>query len=103
MIYVHLDKVTPEAIKAVPAEKFGLIHLCDWPREFDCEMVQIVRGGRAYCGEGAVDLPNLLKALPANPCSIELPNVQQIAELGREGHARRCLETAKACFAACGL
>lgn len=103
MIYVHLDKVTPEQIRAAGAERFGLIHLCDWPKQFDCEMVQIVRGGRAYCGEGAVDLGSLLKALPANPCSIELPNLQRMEELGGAGHAKRCLEAAKAAFAAYGL
>ena len=95
MIYVHLDKVTPEQI--------GLIHLCDWPKVVDTELVNIVRGGRAYCGEGAVDLGGLLKALPANPCAIELPNVEQIEKLGRAGHAKRCLDAAKAVFAANGL
>ena len=103
MIYVHLDKVTPEQIQAAGAERFGLIHLCDWPKEFDCELVQIVRVGRSYCGEGAVDMANLLKALPANPCSIELPNLQRMEELGAAGHAKRCLDTAKAYFAQHGL
>lgn len=103
MIYVHLDKVTPEVIKAMDPQRFGLIHLCDWPKTVETELVNVVRGGRAYCGEGAVDLAGLLKALPELPCSLELPNTARIAELGGAGHAARCLETAKAYFAANGL
>ncbi|BAK98794.1 hypothetical protein OBV_15960 [Oscillibacter valericigenes Sjm18-20] len=96
MIYVYWGKVTPEDIRALEPERFGLIHLCDCPKEINTEFMQVVREGRAYCGEGAVDLAGLLKALPDSPCSIELPNTQRIAELGAAGHAARCLETAKA-------
>lgn len=102
MIYAYIDNVTAEDIRALEPERFGLIHLCDCPKEFS-EFVQVVREGRAYCGEGAVDLVGLLKALPDNPCSIELPNIQRISELGASGHAARCLETAKAFFSQHGL
>ncbi|WP_369283462.1 sugar phosphate isomerase/epimerase family protein [Oscillibacter sp. GMB15532] len=95
MIYAYWDKVTPEDIRALAPERFGLIHLCDCPKEMNTEFMQVVREGRAYCGEGAVDIAGLLKALPDNPCSIELPNIQHIAELGAAGHVARCLETAK--------
>lgn len=103
MIYVYWDKVTPEDIRALEPERFGLIHLCDCPKEMNTEFVQVVREGRAYCGEGVVDLAGLLKALPDNPCSIELPNTQRIAELGAAGHVARCLETAKAYCSQHGL
>lgn len=103
MIYVHLDKVTPEVIKAQDPERFGLIHLCDWPKQTDDELVKYVREGRAYCGEGAVDLANIIKALPERPCSIELPNTAEIAKRGGAGHAARCLERAKDYFARYGL
>lgn len=103
MIYVHLDKVTPEIIKAQDPERFGLIHLCDWPKETEGELVKYVREGRAYCGEGAVDLAGILKALPERPCSIELPNAAEIAKRGAAGHAARCLERAKDYCAKYGL
>lgn len=100
MIYVHWSKVTPQEIQALDPERFGLIHLCDSPKNVDVsQIVQVVREGRAYCGEGDADLKGLLKALPPNPCSIELPNTKRISELGPVGHAARCLETAKALFA----
>ena len=66
-------------------------------------MLSAVRGGRAYCGEGVVDLKGVLKALPENVCSIELPNLAEIEVRGRAGHAARCLEAAKEFFAANGL
>ena len=48
-------------------------------------------------------LEDLLKALPANTCSIELPNTKYIAEYGGAGHAKRCLDHAKAVFKRIGL
>jgi hypothetical protein len=45
----------------------------------------------------------MLKALPKNPCSIELPNAKRVRELGVAGHAKRCLDEAKAYFAANGI
>lgn len=99
MIYVHWTKVTPEEIRTLDPNRFGLIHLCDGPKKpEDSQIAQVVREDRAYCGEGDADLKGLLRALPANPCSIELPNTKRISELGAAGHAARCLETAKALF-----
>ena len=63
-------------------------------------MVEVVRKGHAYCGEDVVDWKGILKVLPENACSIELPNTKEIEARGAAGHAVRCLETAKACFAA---
>lgn len=104
MIYVHKTGVTPEDIRAADPGRFGVIHLCDWPADMaGRELVEVVRGGRAYCGEGVVDLKGILEALPANVCSIELPNLAEIRARGRAGHAARCLETARAFFAANGL
>ena len=104
MIYVHKTGVTPEDIRAVDPGRFGVIHLCDWPADTAGRQdVEIVRGGRAYCGEGAVDLAGILSALPEHVCSLELPNLKEIETRGRAGHAARCLETAKAFFGAHGL
>lgn len=104
MIYVYKTGITPEDIKAVDPSRFGVIHLCDWPADMAGRQdIEVVRGGRVYCGEGVVDLKGILKALPANVCSIELPNLAKIQARGRLGHAARCLEAAKEFFAANGL
>ena len=104
MIYCHWDNVTGEKIKGLDPERFGVIHLCDCPKDTQgMEIAQIVREGREYCGEGVAALEDLLKALPANTCSIELPNTKYIAEYGGAGHAKRCLDHAKAVFKRIGL
>lgn len=106
-VHAHRSHVTPAELAAVPAERYGFIHLCDCPGPVpaldDPEMIGVARGGRLYCGEGGADIAGMLKALPANVCSIELPNTKRTAELGAAGHAARCLETAKAYFKANGL
>lgn len=104
MIYCHWDHVTGEKIKGLDANRFGVIHLCDCPKNMEgMEIAQVVREGREYCGKGAIDLEGLLKALPENTCSIELPNTKYIAEYGGAEHARQCLVNAKAVFEKFGL
>lgn len=104
MIYCHWDGVTEEVIKQLEPERFGVIHLCDCPKEpKGLEIVQIVREAREYCGKGAIKLEEILKALPENPCSIELPNTANIKEYGALGHAKECLINAKALFEKIGL
>lgn len=104
MIYCYWDKVTPEIIKALAPERFGVIHLCDCPHSWEQEeIVNVVRAQREYCGQGVVDLAGLLKALPNNNCSIELPNLANIEKFGSLGHAKNCLENAKAVFAQANL
>lgn len=104
MIYCHWDHVTAEKIKGINPERFGVIHLCDCPKDMEgMEIPQVVREAREYCGKGAIDLEGLLKALPANTCSIELPNTKYIAEYGGAGHAKQCLDHAKALFQKAGL
>jgi len=106
-VHAHRSHVTPADLAAVPAERYGFIHLCDCPGPVpaldDPEMIRVAREGRLYCGEGGADIAGMLKALPRNPCSIELPNAAQVQKIGKAGHAGRCLETAKAYFAANGV
>lgn len=104
MLYCYWDGVTAEQIKAVDPNLFGVIHLCDCPKNSEnIEKTAIMRGDRAYCGEGCAPLKELLTALPPNNCSIELPNIAAIEKYGRLGHAQKCLETAKAVFAQANL
>jgi hypothetical protein len=66
-------------------------------------MLFTAREGRLYPGEGAMDIAGMVGAMPNIPLSIELPNLKRIKELGVEGHAKRCLDDAKAYFAKNGL
>lgn len=102
-LYAHFDQMTPEDFASIAPEDYGIIHLCDCPVDMGSDITSVVRGGREYCGLGQADLPMMLRAMPVHPCSIELPNLKNMAQFGPEGHARRCLDTAKALFAAHGL
>ena len=103
-LYGHYDKLTPEKIKSIPEEDYGIIHLCDCPKgAAQMELTHVVRAGREYCGLGEADLVSMLRALPKHPCSIELPNLANMEKYGAQGHAQRCLDAAKKLFAENGL
>ena len=82
MLYVFWAQDTPEAIQAIAPERFGLIHLCDCPKDhYLRDRTETMRARREYPGLGAIPLVPILKALPKNPCSIELPNEDYIHRL----------------------
>ena len=105
--------VTGAELKRTDPKYFRFIHLCDGPAGPDGDpvldnikdelMLFTAREGRLYPGEGVMDIAGMVKALPDIPLSIELPNLKRIEELGVAGHAKRCLDTAKAYFAANGI
>ena len=105
--------VTEEELMRTDKKYFNFIHLCDGPAGPDGDpvldnikddlMLYTAREARYYPGEGAMDIAGMVRALPGLPLSIELPNLKRIAELGQEGHARRCIEDAKAYFAKHGV
>lgn len=100
MLYVYWAGVNSKEIKEINPQKFGLLHMCDCPKgEQTREKVEIMRGDREYCGQGVIDLKDIITALPANNCSIESPNYKYIEKYGRLGHAKHCLENAKKVFA----
>lgn len=105
--------VHAEELARTDPKYFNFIHLCDGPAGPDGDpvldnikddlMLFTAREGRLYPGEGAMDIVGMVKAMPEIPLSIELPNLKRIAELGGQGHAQRCLDTAKELFAANGI
>ena len=119
-VYVMVDTlhagragVTADELKRTPKKYFNFIHLCDGPAGPDGDpvldnikddlMLYTAREARFYTGEGVMDIAGMVAALPDCPLSIELPNVKEIEARGQEGHAARCLETAKAYFAKHGV
>jgi sugar phosphate isomerase/epimerase len=101
-LHAHRSHVTPEDLAKVGRDKFGFIHLCDGPGVIpsldDPSMIGVAREGRLYPGKGEIDLKGLLKAIPSNPVSIELPNSKEISARGVAGHAAECLIQAKKYF-----
>lgn len=104
-LHAYRSYVKPEEIAALAKaepERFGFIHLCDGPAKIpaldDPEMIGVARGGRLYAGQGGAPIADMLRELKDNPISIELPNFAEMKAHGADGHARRCLETAKKYF-----
>lgn len=108
---LHIGRagVTAEELARTDGKYFHFIHLADGPAGPDGDpvldnirdelMVHTAREGRLYPGEGVMDIAGFIGAMPRElPVSIELPNLKRLEELGAEGHARRCLETAKEYF-----
>lgn len=100
-LHAHRAGVTQAMLESVPHQEFGFVHLCDgpaWiPPDGHPDMSGVARAGRRYVGEGEIDIAGLLRGVGEAPYySIELPNTAEMAALGKAGHARRCLESAKA-------
>ncbi|MDY4011615.1 MAG: TIM barrel protein [Fusobacterium gastrosuis] len=91
------DKI--DFLKNCPKEWFNYAQICDAcgkiPENED-EMIFIMREKRDYLGEGGINIAEILNEMPIVPYSIELPNTLYSKEFGYEGHAKKCLETAKA-------
>jgi sugar phosphate isomerase/epimerase len=97
-LYLHFSRVGLDQLTALPRHWLHFIHLCDTSEEIPATrdgMIQVARNERLYVGEGRIDFAAILGRLPAIPLAIELPNAKQVKKVGYEGHARRCLETAK--------
>ena len=97
-LYFHYSRTSLEELDGLPREWFNFMHICDTSEEIPDSpggMIHIARDERLYLGEGCIDFGALLDRLPPMPYSIELPNLKRLKEYGYEGHARRCLETAK--------
>lgn len=105
--------VTGAELARTDPKYFNFIHLCDGPAGPDGDpvlanindelMLFTAREGRMYPGEGVMDIAGMVAGMPDIPLSIELPNLKRIQELGVAGHAKRCLETAKAYFQQHGM
>jgi sugar phosphate isomerase/epimerase len=97
-LYFHFSRVSLDELAKLPREWFNFMHICDTCEEIPDTwegMIHIARDERLYLGEGCIDFSAIMDRLPAMPYSIELPNIKRVKELGYEGHARRCLESAR--------
>jgi sugar phosphate isomerase/epimerase len=100
-LYFHLSRVTLQELEALPRQWFHFMHISDTAKEIPDTrdgLVHIARDNRFYIGEGCIDFDAVFTRVPDVPLSIELPNTRRVREFGYEEHARRCIESAKACF-----
>jgi sugar phosphate isomerase/epimerase len=87
---------TPQALGAVPRRYLRYLQLCDARPQRPDDMQEIIRQARSdrlFPGEGGLDLPGLLAALPANlPISLEVP---VSTPMPAQARARRALEATR--------
>jgi sugar phosphate isomerase/epimerase len=101
-LYLHFSGVDLDELATLPREWLHFMHINDTSKKIPTTrdgLIHVARDERLYIGEGSIDFAAIFERIPDIPFSIELPNAKQVKELGYEGHARRCLETAKQYFA----
>lgn len=100
MIHFYRSRVNPSELAGLPQEWFHFIHLCDSPQEIpdrnDTDaLIFNTREQRKYVGDGAINFKDILNRIPPVVCSIELPHLEYVRQVGHAEHAKRCLSTAK--------
>lgn len=88
-------------LRNIPREWFHFIHLCDAPRDTPSTTEDIIlsaRTARLFPGYGDLNIAGILNCIPEVPCSLEIPNLQLMKQLGPEEFARKALEAAKQCL-----
>jgi len=101
--HFHRARDNPADLGQVPREWFHFAQICDAPAEIPTErdeMIRILREARLDCGEGGIDVAEILHHIPPVVYSIEQPNLARAREMGYAEHAARALAAAKAYVAA---
>ena len=97
-LHFSRSRIALTELDGVPRAWLHYAHLCDGPAEIPTTnegLIHTAREERLYAGEGGIDIAAILNRLPEIPCSIELPHLARVKELGYAEHAWRCLQTAK--------
>lgn len=102
---LHWDRTggKVEDLQSLPANRIHYFQLCDAAAEYDrsdAGLISIARGGRLLPGEGGIDLPAFVRALPADvPISIEIASADLVNRLSPRDRAAQALAAAKATIA----
>ncbi len=90
-----------DQLQRVPRSWFHFIHLCDAPKEIPATsegLIHTARAARNFPGDGGLNLPEIIAAMPNVPYSLEIPNDRLRTSLGDREFARRALVAAKNFF-----
>lgn len=102
---IHFDRAgsTLADLKALPADYFHYMQLCDAPAERPADLETILFQGRAarlIPGEGGLDLTGILRALPVGiPISLEVPMLEWAKTANALERATRMREATHALIA----
>ncbi|MEV4349976.1 TIM barrel protein [Actinoplanes sp. NPDC049596] len=82
-------------LRQLPAEWFHFVHVCDAPPAVPATnegLIHTARFERLFPGEGGIDIPTILGALPPGlPYALEIPHAELVAQVGGKEHARLAL------------
>ena len=98
---LHFDRCGSalDEISALPPGMVNYVQVCDGPAEWentDADLVRVARTARLVPGKGGIDLDAILSRLPGGlAISVEVPNVEEAARLGRVALARAALEASR--------
>jgi sugar phosphate isomerase/epimerase/4-hydroxyphenylpyruvate dioxygenase-like putative hemolysin len=86
-------------LRKLPREWFHFVHVCDAPGEIPTTtegLIQTARFERLFPGEGDLDVPGILAALPENlPLALEIPRATLVAQVGAKEHARLAIDASR--------
>ncbi|MDA9440649.1 xylose isomerase [Bradyrhizobium sp. CCBAU 51745] len=98
-LHAARSTTTLDDIANLPRQLLSYAQLCDAPAGIpasDDELIHTARCARLLPGDGGIDLPGILRALPGDlPFSIEIPNHEWLPKLGAEEWGRRALVAAR--------
>ncbi|WP_433363472.1 TIM barrel protein [Actinoplanes sp. CA-142083] len=86
-------------LRQLPAEWFHFVHVCDAPPGVPATnegLIHTARFERLFPGEGGIDIPGILGALPPGlPYALEIPRATLVAQVGGKEHARLAIAAAR--------
>jgi sugar phosphate isomerase/epimerase/4-hydroxyphenylpyruvate dioxygenase-like putative hemolysin len=84
-----------DELRELPREWFHFAHVCDAPADIPTTtagLIHTARFERLFPGEGGIDVPGILAALPPGiPYTLEIPRATLVAQVGASEHARLAL------------
>jgi len=98
---LHFDRSGSRVadLAAVPRDRLHYWQLCDAPAERLSTtegLLHTARADRLFPGEGGIDLPPLVRAMPADlPVSLEIPTLELAKTVGPEERVRRAVAAAR--------
>jgi sugar phosphate isomerase/epimerase len=94
-----------EDLDSLPREWFHYAHVSDDRGRAADDVEDCKRRGREarlFPGEGDIEIAGILDRMPDSVvCAVELPHLQRLANLGRRGFARTCLQRTRRYLAEC--
>jgi sugar phosphate isomerase/epimerase len=98
---LHFDRASTDLreLDNLAPSLFRFAQLCDAVKQHPAsreEAIFTARSDRKFCGEGGLDVADIVNRLPQVPYSLEIPNAALALTMPPLAYARRCLDTAKA-------